>query len=86
MLERTFPVALAVRPVEVSDDAVVRREEVAFTSNPSDDSVFALCAFSDDPLASVLGATFAFGDSMEDSVTLALAELVVVELAFGEIS
>lgn len=85
LLERTSPVALAVRPVGVSDDAV-RREEVAFITNPSDDSVFALCAFSDDPLASVLGATFAFGDSREDSVTLALTELVVVEPAFGEIS
>lgn len=82
-LKGALPVVLAVRTAAVSDEAAWR--EVAVTMFSSVDSVFALCAFSDDALVSALDAALGSDDSGVDSVTLALAALVVVEAALGKI-
>lgn len=77
--------ALAVGTAAVSDDAA-RSEEVGLNVFSTVESVFSLWAFSDDLLGSALDAPLESEDLGVDSVTLALAELVVDEAALGTIS
>lgn len=69
----------------ISDD-VVRREEVVLNILSRVESAFALCAFSVEASLFALDAPLESEGSGVDSVTLAVAEAVVVEAALGKIS